>query len=149
MSLVVYLSKGEVPKGMHYIEENDAYFNGFTTLSGTDFEKKVLKEIDKAEIVNEYSVIFIQHREFGAFNIENLCTGTKTLLNVYRHPDRCFNVLECGDNALEFLCDIKEGHIVWEYPFINLLRDDETCDIECRGKHFTNIVEFLDYDWED
>lgn len=82
MSFVVYLSREEVPEGITYIRESDAYFNGFTTLSGTDFEKRILKEIDKAEIVNEYSVIFTRHREFGAFNIENLSTGTKTL---YKH----------------------------------------------------------------
>ena len=28
-------------------------------------------------------------------------------------------------------------------------RDDESCDIQCRGRHFDNICDFLEYDWED
>ena len=45
------------------------------------------------------------------------------------------------------LCDISEGNILWETPFINFIRDNETCDIQCRGRHFPNIIDFMDYEW--
>ncbi len=41
-----------------------------------------------------------------------LSTGSKILLNIYRYPELCFNVMECGDNALELLAGIKKDNIL-------------------------------------
>ncbi len=41
-----------------------------------------------------------------------LSTGSKILLNLYRYPELCFNVMECGDNALELLAGIKKDNIL-------------------------------------
>lgn len=148
MPLVVYLSREEVPSNIHVIDKNDIFFNGYTNLGESKFEKEVLQQIDKA--TRSSNVTFIgRTKELGNLNKEHLSTGTKTLLNIYNYPNMCFNVIECGDNALEFLCDINDGMILWEQPFINVERDDETCNIECRGRKFTNICDFLDYDWGD
>lgn len=57
--------------------------------------------------------------------------------------------MECGNNALEFLCDIHVGNILWEEPVFFIERENEGCDILCRNLHFNNICDFVDYGWED
>jgi hypothetical protein len=144
MSLNVYLNKNELPVGIKYIKNNDLFFNGATIIDKSDFTALVLKTVDKAERVSD-STFIGRTSNFGSLFKNNLSTGTKTLLNIHSHPDICFDVLECGDNALEFLCDLHRGNIVWSVPFINFLRDDESCDIQFRGRHFDNIIDFMDF----
>lgn len=48
----------------------------------------------------------------GALYKQHLSTGTKTLLNVLNHPDKCFSTIECGYNALTLLMGFTEGQAV-------------------------------------
>lgn len=148
MSLNVYLTREEIPNNMVVIDSNDIYFNGYTNIGTSEFEKSVLKKIDNASRISDYKFLG-RTEELGNFNKSCLSTGTKTLLNIYNNSDYCFNVLECGDNALEFLCDLKEGNILWEFPYFNIERESEYCDIQCRGKHFDNIVDFIEFGLEE
>jgi hypothetical protein len=146
MALSVYLTREEVPNNIKIIDSNDAYFNGYTVIGNSDFENNVLSTIDKAKRTSELTFIG-RTEKLGNLNKSCLSTGTKTLLNIYNNPDVCFNVDECGDNALEFLCDLNRGNILWEFPYINFERDKEDCCIICRGIHFSNMIDFMDYDW--
>ncbi|MDE7307768.1 MAG: DUF4869 domain-containing protein [Lachnospiraceae bacterium] len=59
-------------------------------------------KIDKAEYTT--SLTFLERTNIlGNLNKSMLSTETKTLLNIINHPDICFNVAECGNNALQFL----------------------------------------------
>ena len=148
MSLNVYLTREEVPSGMTIIDSSDIHFNAFGRLTNSEFEKNVLKEVDLAEY-NSESTFIGRTKKLGGLFIDKLSTGTKTLLNIVSFPRMCFNVIECGRNSLEFLCDLHEGNVLWERPVLLPMRDDESCDIMCRGIHFTNIYDFLDYEWEE
>ena len=148
MALNIYLHRSEVPEGMNIICGNDVYFDGYTIIGDSEFEKEVLSAIDKAKRVSDTTFIG-RTRKLGALDKSCLSTGTKTLLNIYNNPDKCFDVVGCGDNALEFLCDLRDGNILWEFPFMNFERDDETCDIIYRGTHFSNIVDFMDFGLEN
>ena len=81
-------------------------------------------------------------KELGALNKSMLSTGTKTLLNIIAYPNRCFNVVECGSNAPQFIPRITEGYILWELP-VTVCRDRPKCDIDYRGRHYTDFLEFL------
>jgi hypothetical protein len=148
MALNVYLTKEEIPDGMTFINKNDIYFDGFTNLDNSDFVTNVLREVDEAEVTSELTFLG-RTKKLGNLFKDHLSTGSKTLINIHAYPEICFNVVECGDNALEFLCDLHEGNIYWHLPFINFERDDESCDIQCRGRHFDNMIDFLEFDWED
>lgn len=39
---------------------------------------------------------------YGSLRKDYLSSGTKTLLNIISHPDKCFDVCECGGNVLSF-----------------------------------------------
>ena len=148
MALKVYLTREEIPSGVKVIDNNDSYFNANTTLKNSDLE--ILKTVDEAVYISEMTFLG-RTKEFGALYKYSLSTGTKTLLNILSHPNICFDVKECGDNALQFLRYYNEGLILWSFPFYNIqdINDSEECNIECRGKHFNNICEFMDFDWSE
>lgn len=94
MSLNVYLTREEV-NNLTIIRKNDEYFNGMTELKDCDFVSKVLKNIDKAKRVSDLT--FVGRTEYlGALNKSCLSTGTKTLLNIYSHPNKCFDDVSVG-----------------------------------------------------
>ena len=95
MSLNIYSSILDVPEGMKVIRSNNSFFNSFTKLNNSDFEKTVLRDIDDATFVSPDLVIgrFIKA---GAVYKSTLSTGVKTILNIEKHPDLCFDMLECG-----------------------------------------------------
>ena len=140
MSLIVYtsLDKQNIPK---YIIYNDYFFNTETNLSNTELVNKILAEIDEATFNSELTFIG-RTKEMGALNKKHLSSGAKTLINIISHPDKCFNVLECGGNALNLLPLITEGQIYWEYP-VAAYDGDGKCDIIHNGIHYTDFYEFL------
>lgn len=147
MSLAVYLSRKEIPAGMPVVDRNDVYFNGYTTLGTSDFEQSVLLGVDQAVRISDYTFRG-RTAALGALNKSCLSTGTKTLLNIYQNSDICFSLVECGDNALDYLGDLHDGNVLWEHPFFYLGRDDESCDIICRDRHFENLCDFMEWAME-
>jgi hypothetical protein len=72
-----------------------------------------------------------------------LSTGTKTLLNILGHPDICFNVCECGNNALCLLPLIQNGNIYWEMPAV-VYDENMVCSIKYRGRVYTDFDSFIE-----
>ena len=103
MSLNIYSSILDVPEGMKVIRSNDLFFNGFTKLNNSDFEKTVLRDIDDATFVSPDLVIG-RFMKAGAVYKSTLSTGAKTILNIEKHQDLCFDMLECG--AINPLCNV-------------------------------------------
>ena len=141
MSLHIYRSVAEVPSGIRVVNGNDLFFNVMTLLSNTDLVSDILSVVDKAKYSSDLTFIG-RTKELGALNKSMLSTGTKTLLNIIAYPNRCFNVVECGSNALQFIPRITEGYILWELP-VAVCRDRPKCDIDYRGRHYTDFLEFL------
>ncbi len=145
MSLNVYTRREEIPKGMKCIDINDSYFNINTLLSNEknmELIRDILSDIDKAKFATENS-FYGRTNDKIAILKEFLSTGSKTLINIIGHPDVCFNVIECGNNALEFLTRIKNGNVLWEIP-VMLPKEDLECDIMYRGNRYMKIFDFLD-----
>lgn len=146
MSLVVYLRKEDIPSNIEYIECNDAFFNLNTMIPDSDLAKDILSAIDKATY---YSPKAFTGRspDMGNLYREYLSTGTKTLFNILTYPDKCFNIIECGQNALDFLQKINNGCVFWnEACWVpECIDDSESCDILCDDKHYANVFDFLGY----
>lgn len=140
MSLHIYTKRNDVPENIQIEDDNDTFFNG--TINNDSTTSKILKYIEQAEYANQTG-FYGRDSDLGMINSQYLSTGCKTLLNVLYNPNRCFNLIECGQNALEVLPLIKEGYVLWEYPIL-FDRITDSCDISVKGKHFTNIVEALD-----
>ncbi len=146
MSLTVYRNISEIPGNIEYIDGNDSFFNVRTKLKNTTFCKDVLSVIDQASYLDENE--FYDRRGVSVYSSE-LSTGAKTLLNIESHPDVCFDVLECGENALELIPRIKNGNIVWEHIIV-FPDNEEECDIIYHKHHFDKFFDFLDFvNYED
>lgn len=134
MALRLYIDKESVPVSIQRL--NDAYFGVYTPLRDTPFTREVLCDIDQAEYFNAEE-FYGRDSKTRTISREYLSTGAKTLLNIESHPDVCFDVLECGSNALLKLTRLHSGMIYWEYP-VFLFQDIE-CDIEFDGVVYNQV----------
>ncbi|MBE5869901.1 MAG: DUF4869 domain-containing protein [Lachnospiraceae bacterium] len=66
--------------------------------------------MDKAEHVNN-KVLNGQDNYLGRLNVANLSTGTKTLINILKHPEVCFDIFDWGMNGRQFIKDISEKEV--------------------------------------
>jgi hypothetical protein len=126
---------------MRYIKCNDAFFDEDGIIGDDLFCKDIIKDIDGAEYVDNY-MFKGRFDKFGNLDKIHLSTGAKTALNIYQNPNICFDVCECGNNALCKILKIKEGNILWETP-VALFRGDPDCDINFKDVNYKSIFEFL------
>lgn len=141
MSLTVYSDLESVEKsGLTLIPINDVYFDSETDLKDDDMTRMILSKIDSASFISPTKFM---DRTGGVLKKNCLSTGSKTLLNILSHPNLCFNVVECGGNALELLCLFHVGNILWENPVL-IYSGTEDCDMVYRNKKYTNIFSILD-----
>ena len=142
MCLRIYTDKKEIPPNIKFVDYNDMFFNG-GILQSDKISKLVMQKIDGAEYGTENTFIG-RDKSLGKLNKEHLSTGCKTLLNIVANPDKCFDVIECGPNALQLLPLIKDGNIYWNVPVLHYVGNAD-CDIRIHDKHFTDFREFLGY----
>ena len=142
MSLNIFIRKCDIPEGIQYVKVNDIFFDIETELKDDEFNKRVLSDIDKAEYVSNLTFLG-RTKEFGSLFKNNLSTGTKTLLNIYNHPNKCFDVCECGNNALKLLPLIKEGNILWEMPAITYSGESK-CNMVVNNKKYDNFYDVIE-----
>ena len=141
MSLNIYRNKSDIPDNIKLVTNNDLFFNAETSIKNTELAADILMKVDKAKYNS--SLTFIgRTQELGALNKSMLSTGTKVLLNVIEHQGICFNIVECGDNALEFIPKIRTGYVLWELPVL-AYKGDPDCDITYKGTHYTDFYKFL------
>ena len=73
----------------------------------TDFAKRVISEIDKAEVLFEEA---LKDRFGHGISTMQLSTGTKSLLCLYNEHNRVFNGTMMGNNCIPFLMEIAREH---------------------------------------
>lgn len=142
MSLKIYTKKSDIPKTMKFINYNDKFFNS-TFLSDSEVSRRILKEIDHADY-NSKDTFVGRDVSIGALNKSYLSTGCKTLLNILANPDICFDVIECGQNALRAMLGISDGNVLWEYPVI-IVSEAVDCDVSVNGKNFRDTMKLAEY----
>ena len=139
MSLTIYTNRARVPNNIPIIDNNESFFNHIS-LSKTETESFILDYIDSAKYLDRSHV---SGKFSTCYPISELSTGCKTLLNILNTKDRCFNVVECGNNALECLFSITDGYILLEMPAIMYSLDTEICDVIYNNKHYNNVYDVL------
>ena len=142
MSLTIYTDKSKIPNDLLLISENDAFFDGATILKDDAITRYILKTIDQATYVNEY-MFSGRAKCFGNLDKSNLSTGAKTLLNIAQHADKCFDVVECGNNALCVLPYLRDGYVYWKNIYA-VYAGDGACDILWNDKHYTDFYDLMD-----
>lgn len=141
MSLTIYSDKHKPPRDIKVITQNDVYFNGSVELMNSEIEAKILGSVDGVRYCSNRS-FYGTSSDTVPVDKNQLSTGSKTLLNILNNSELCFDLCECGDNALELIPLITDGKAYWKIPFI-AYSGDEQCDIIYGGKHYTNFYDFL------
>lgn len=142
MSLAVFTDKSKIPKDIKFVNYNDIFF-GEVLLNETELVKTVLEKVDRA-IYHSPTSFIGRDKDLGALHKSYLSTGCKTLLNIISNPNICFDVCECGPNALTLLSYIKNGYVYWHNPALQVLETYE-CDIKVDNITFTDFEEFVNY----
>lgn len=68
----------------------------------TDFSKRVIKTIDKSDVINENMV---ESPVLGCIPMTSISRGSKGLI-LYRYTDKIVNLVSLGDNCIPILLDI-------------------------------------------
>lgn len=137
MSLRIYFNRSDVPTDLQIIDNNDIFFKGYSKIPDNPLVVDILRDIDGA--VRDTDRTFFGRFAPGALDKSFLSTGTKVLLNIIQHPDKCFNVIECGDNALIYLSRFTDGYVLCDHIAILDLPDGLSCDVVISDRHFTNF----------
>ncbi|MCR5777918.1 MAG: DUF4869 domain-containing protein [Lachnospiraceae bacterium] len=95
---------GDMPNAVY----NPARFfkNTYTDEWITDeLSVKMIKDVDKSEVLGAR---VIDSPVLGSISPRELSGGVKTLINIYKQPDRIFNASACGDNCAKWLLVIGD-----------------------------------------
>ena len=81
---------------------NNSYLDSWIT---DPFGKKIIKQIDKAEVLSAQAV---DSHALGVIPVTKISGGAKTLLLVLNEPKKIFNVSTCGNNCAPLLLEIAD-----------------------------------------
>lgn len=95
---------GDLPEAIYNtsVYFNNTYLDKWIT---DDFAKKIIKKIDKAEVLSPQAV---DSKALGVIPVTKLSGGTKTLLLILNEPEKIFNASTCGDNCAPYILKIAD-----------------------------------------
>lgn len=70
-----------------------------------EFAKKMIKAVDKAEVISGQAV---DTKALGVIPTTKISGGLKTLLLIYNQPEKIFNASTCGDNCAKWILKIAK-----------------------------------------
>ncbi len=95
---------GDMPEAIY----NPARFfkNTYTDEWITDeLSKEMIRDVDRSEVIGPR---VIDSPVLGGISPIELSGGVKTLIDIYKRPDKVFNASACGDNCAKWLLKIGE-----------------------------------------
>ena len=93
---------GDMPEAIY----NPALFfkNSYSDDWITDeLSKEMIRDVDKSEVIGPR---IIDSPVLGGITPRELSGGVKTLICIYKRPERVFNASACGDNCAKWLLEI-------------------------------------------
>lgn len=66
---------------------------------------RMIKDVDKSDVIGPR---VIDSPVLGGISPRELSGGVKTLIDIYKRPDKIFNASTCGDNCAKWLLEIGE-----------------------------------------
>ena len=105
---------------------------------GDEFVKEMVREVDHTEYV-EGSVF--NSPVLGMIPPERLSGGVKTLIMIYKMPEKIFNATSCGANCAHMLLEIgKRENVTVNLRYYMPMKDLEPFEIEIvnTGRIVTN-----------
>ena len=69
------------------------------------FVKEMIRDVDRSEVLDSG---VIDSPVLGGISPRELSGGVKTLMSIYKRPDKIFNASACGDNCAKWLLEIGD-----------------------------------------
>ena len=66
---------------------------------------RMIRDVDKSEVIGPR---VIDSPVLGGISPRELSGGVKTLMSIYKRPDKIFNASACGDNCAKWLLEIGD-----------------------------------------
>ena len=70
-----------------------------------DLSVRMIKDVDKSDVIGPR---VIDSPVLGGISPRELSGGVKTLIDIYKRPDKIFNASACCDNCAKWLLEIGE-----------------------------------------
>ncbi len=70
-----------------------------------DLSRKMILDVDRSKVIGPH---VIESPVLGGISPRELSGGVKTLISIYKVPERIFNASACGDNCAKWLLKIGE-----------------------------------------
>ena len=116
--LIIYLDKNKIKQKIQYF--NNSYFDLYVNkIAFNNNVISIISKIDGVKYIGDYRILS-KFQPKTAIRVEELSSGCKTAINVYSFPQNIFYVGECGDNALQVICNYNHGNIFVDDFFIPL-----------------------------
>lgn len=145
--LNIYLSdRGMSEKDLNRIvKSSDLWFKQYVTeLPKSDTICSVIKNIDGVDYLGDRRITPKYGKEIN-LDIECLSSGCKAVLNVLLFPNKIFNSIVCGQNAIDELLKLDSGNIiVYEAPSFRSL--NKPVNFILSGNSFV-VDNSVDADW--
>ena len=142
--MITVYKKKFIPAEMEFVDQNDVFFNMYTSEWLNEKSKDIIEIIDNAKWVGSY---FIKSRfDETILNTDRLSTGCKTALNILYYPDKVFDIREWGENAIDVIYGMQVGNIYCDYPLISFDMS-EVYVVDKDGKKVLNDYDALKEWW--
>lgn len=96
---------GDMPEAVYnpVIYFKNTYADDWIT---DELSREMIWDVDRSKVI---SARIIDSPVLGAITPNELSGGVKTLIDIYKVPDRIFNASACGDNCAKWILKIGEG----------------------------------------
>ena len=96
---------------------------------------RMIKDIDKSEVAGAR---VIDSPVLGGISPRELSGGVKTLICIYKQPDKVFNASACGDNCAKWLLEI--GNMMDVTVNLRHIMDFGTGDFEIKVLNTGSVI---------
>lgn len=125
-----------------FVESNDRFFSAYGSIKDTPEVRRILKDIEHTEYCNRTS--YVSDWSYAAVDKDFLSTGVKTLLNILKYLERCFDLCECGNNVLLELKNITDGKVLLKGAILLVEEEDDgVCDTCVETKYYSRFSDFI------
>lgn len=110
---IILLEKGAVMLSIFFGDMPEAIYNPAIYFKNTytdewitdELSKRMIKDVDKSKVIGPR---IIDSPVLGGITPRELSGGVKTLIAIYKVPEKIFNASACGDNCAKWILKIGE-----------------------------------------
>lgn len=110
---IILLEKGAVMLSIFFGDMPEAIYNPAIYFKNTytdewitdELSKRMIKDVDKSKVIGPR---IIDSPVLGVITPRELSGGVKTLIAIYKVPEKIFNASACGDNCAKWILKIGE-----------------------------------------